>query len=120
MTASSPRPPYSSGMRGAEEAEGLHLLDQRLGILVGVLELGRDGHDVLRTHSRTVSTSSSASAGVDRHGAGRYLQYLHRIRYDTIGVDYTRHRRPDPRVAAQIDRRSVTRRCIVDVGAGGG
>ena len=50
------------------------------------------------------------------------MHYLHRIpaRYDTIGVDCTRHRQPDPRVAAQIHRALGDAARIVDVGAGAG
>jgi ubiquinone/menaquinone biosynthesis C-methylase UbiE len=50
------------------------------------------------------------------------VHYVRRIpaRYDTIGVDYTRHRRPDPRVAAQIHAALGDAARIVDVGAGAG
>lgn len=54
--------------------------------------------------------------------AGWRLGYVRRIsaRYDTIGVDYTRHRRPDPRIAAQIRAALGDARTVVDVGAGAG
>ncbi len=42
------------------------------------------------------------------------------MRYDTIGVDYTRHRRPDPRIAAQIHAALGDAERIVNVGAGAG
>jgi SAM-dependent methyltransferase len=50
------------------------------------------------------------------------VNYLRRIlaRYDTIGVDYTRHRRPDPRIAAQIHAALGDAERILDVGAGAG
>lgn len=41
-------------------------------------------------------------------------------RYDTIGVGYRRHRRPDPRVAAQIHAALGDAERIIDVGAGAG
>ena len=41
-------------------------------------------------------------------------------RYDTIGVGYRRHRRPDPRVAAQIHAALGPAQRIIDVGAGAG
>lgn len=41
-------------------------------------------------------------------------------RYDRIGSVYARHRRPDPRVAAQIDRALGDGTTIVNVGAGTG
>jgi SAM-dependent methyltransferase len=40
--------------------------------------------------------------------------------YDTIGSVYARHRRPDPRVAAQIGRALGEGRSVVNVGAGTG
>jgi SAM-dependent methyltransferase len=40
--------------------------------------------------------------------------------YDAIGRVYARHRRPDPRVAAQVDRALGAARTVVDVGAGTG
>ena len=40
--------------------------------------------------------------------------------YDTIGRVYARHRRPDPRIAAQIARALGSARTVVDVGAGTG
>jgi SAM-dependent methyltransferase len=40
--------------------------------------------------------------------------------YDRLGVGYTRHRRPDPRVAAQIDAALGDARTVVNVGAGAG
>jgi hypothetical protein len=50
------------------------------------------------------------------------VNYLRRIlaRYDTIGVDYTRNRRPDPRIAAQIHAALGDAERILDVGAGAG
>jgi SAM-dependent methyltransferase len=50
------------------------------------------------------------TAGGDRTGPG----------YDTIGSVYARHRRPDPRVAAQIARALGEGRSVVNVGAGTG
>jgi SAM-dependent methyltransferase len=41
-------------------------------------------------------------------------------RYDTIGVGYRRHRRPDPRVATRIHAALGDARHIIDVGAGAG
>ena len=41
-------------------------------------------------------------------------------RYDTIGVGYRRHRRPDPRWAARIDAALGDAERILDVGAGTG
>jgi SAM-dependent methyltransferase len=41
-------------------------------------------------------------------------------RYDTIGVDYRRHRGPDPRVAARITAALGDAERIIDVGAGTG
>jgi hypothetical protein len=41
-------------------------------------------------------------------------------RYDTIGVDYARLRRPDPRIAAAIDTALGDARTILNVGAGAG
>jgi SAM-dependent methyltransferase len=41
-------------------------------------------------------------------------------RYDTIGRTYTRTRRPDPRIAAQIDAALGSARTVVNVGAGAG
>ena len=41
-------------------------------------------------------------------------------RYDRIGTTYSRHRQPDPRVAAQIDRALGDARLVLDVGAGTG
>jgi SAM-dependent methyltransferase len=40
--------------------------------------------------------------------------------YDGIGLVYARHRRPDPRIASQIERALGQARTIVDVGAGTG
>ncbi len=40
--------------------------------------------------------------------------------YDTIGAVYARHRRPDPRVAAQIAQALGEGRSVVNVGAGTG
>lgn len=40
--------------------------------------------------------------------------------YDTIGIDYTRLRRPDPRIAAQIDGALGDARTVLNVGAGAG
>lgn len=40
--------------------------------------------------------------------------------YDGIGRVYARHRRPDPRVAAQLERALGAARTVVDVGAGTG
>jgi SAM-dependent methyltransferase len=41
-------------------------------------------------------------------------------RYDRIGAVYARHRRPDPRLQAQIDRALGDARRVVNVGAGTG
>jgi SAM-dependent methyltransferase len=41
-------------------------------------------------------------------------------RYDVIGVGYRRHRRPDPRVTAQITAALGDARRVIDVGAGTG
>lgn len=41
-------------------------------------------------------------------------------RYDTIGVEYRRHRRPDPRVAARIHAALGDAERILDIGAGTG
>ena len=41
-------------------------------------------------------------------------------RYDTIGVGYREHRRPDPRVAAQITAALGDARTVLNVGAGAG
>jgi len=41
-------------------------------------------------------------------------------RYDTIGVGYRRHRRPDPRVAARIHAALGDAQLIVDIGSGAG
>jgi SAM-dependent methyltransferase len=41
-------------------------------------------------------------------------------RYDTIGVDYAWLRRPDPRIAAQIDAALGSARTVLNVGAGTG
>lgn len=40
--------------------------------------------------------------------------------YDTIGIDYTRLRQPDPRIAAQITRALGPSRTVLNVGAGAG
>ena len=40
--------------------------------------------------------------------------------YDRIGTTYARYRRPDPRIAGQIDAALGTARRVVDVGAGAG
>lgn len=40
--------------------------------------------------------------------------------YDTIGIDYTQLRRPDPRIAAQIERALGQSKTILNVGAGAG
>ena len=40
--------------------------------------------------------------------------------YDEIGVGYTDHRRPDPRIAAQIDAALGDARSVCNVGAGAG
>lgn len=40
--------------------------------------------------------------------------------YDTIGIDYARLRRPDPRIAAQIERALGMARSVINVGAGAG
>jgi SAM-dependent methyltransferase len=40
--------------------------------------------------------------------------------YDRIGTTYTRFRRPDPRIAAAIDRALGDARTVVNVGAGAG
>jgi SAM-dependent methyltransferase len=41
-------------------------------------------------------------------------------RYDVIGRVYARHRRPDPRIAAQIEAALGDARTVLDVGAGTG
>ena len=41
-------------------------------------------------------------------------------RYDTIGRDYSRHRRPDPRIEAQIHAALGDARTVLNVGAGTG
>jgi SAM-dependent methyltransferase len=41
-------------------------------------------------------------------------------RYDAIGRAYARHRRPDPRIAAQVERALGDAARVVDVGAGTG
>ena len=40
--------------------------------------------------------------------------------YDTIGREYVRHRRPDLRIAAQIDAALGNAESVVNVGAGTG
>ncbi len=40
--------------------------------------------------------------------------------YDTIGIDYAQLRKPDPRIAAQIDRALGAARTVLNVGAGAG
>ena len=40
--------------------------------------------------------------------------------YETIGFDYARFRRPDPRISAQINRALGSARTVVNVGAGTG
>jgi SAM-dependent methyltransferase len=40
--------------------------------------------------------------------------------YDTIGIDYARLRRPDPRIAVQIDRALGDARTVLNAGAGAG
>jgi SAM-dependent methyltransferase len=40
--------------------------------------------------------------------------------YDLIGLVYSRHRRPDPRIAAQIEAALGDARTVLDVGAGTG
>jgi SAM-dependent methyltransferase len=40
--------------------------------------------------------------------------------YQTIGFGYSRHRRPDPRIAAQIDQALGSANTVVNVGAGTG
>jgi SAM-dependent methyltransferase len=40
--------------------------------------------------------------------------------YDTIGIDYARHRRPDPRIAAMLAAAIGAARSAVNVGAGAG
>ena len=40
--------------------------------------------------------------------------------YDTIGTSYSKHRRPDPRVAAYIERALGDAQTVVNVGAGTG
>lgn len=40
--------------------------------------------------------------------------------YDTIGVDYANLRKPDPRIAAQIDAALGAARTVLNVGAGAG
>lgn len=41
-------------------------------------------------------------------------------RYDTIGLGYTKQRRPDPRIAATITRALGAARTVVNIGAGAG
>jgi SAM-dependent methyltransferase len=45
---------------------------------------------------------------------------LPRVDYDTHGRTYTRHRRPDPRIAARIRAALGDARTVVNVGAGAG
>ena len=40
--------------------------------------------------------------------------------YDTIGIDYAQLRKPDPRIAAQIERALGAARTVLNVGAGTG
>lgn len=40
--------------------------------------------------------------------------------YDTIGIDYAQLRRPDPRIAAQIEQALGAARTVLNVGAGAG
>lgn len=40
--------------------------------------------------------------------------------YDTIGIDYAQLRKPDPRIAAQINRALGSARTVLNVGAGAG
>jgi len=40
--------------------------------------------------------------------------------YDTIGIDYAQLRKPDPRIAAQIERALGSARTVLNVGAGAG
>ena len=40
--------------------------------------------------------------------------------YDTIGVDYTNLRKPDPRIAAQVDAALGNAQTVLNVGAGAG
>ena len=40
--------------------------------------------------------------------------------YDTIGIDYAQLRKPDPRIAAQIERALGAARMVLNVGAGTG
>ncbi|MGW4640796.1 class I SAM-dependent methyltransferase [Sphaerisporangium sp. NPDC004334] len=40
--------------------------------------------------------------------------------YETIGLGYSRHRRPDPRIAGQIDRALGSAATVINVGAGSG
>ena len=40
--------------------------------------------------------------------------------YDTIGVDYARLRRPDPRIAVQIKAALGAAKTVINVGAGTG
>jgi SAM-dependent methyltransferase len=42
------------------------------------------------------------------------------FRYDTIGTGYARHRRPDPRIAAQIDRALGPAGSVISIGSGTG
>lgn len=42
------------------------------------------------------------------------------VTYDQIGIDYARLRRPDPRIAAQIEAALGSARTILNVGAGAG
>ena len=40
--------------------------------------------------------------------------------YDTVGIDYAQLRKPDPRIAAQIERALGSARTVLNVGAGAG
>ena len=45
---------------------------------------------------------------------------VNRALYDRIGVGYSTRRRPDPRIAARIDRALGQCRSVLNVGAGAG
>ena len=63
------------GDRDAEQAERLHLLDDRVGILVGVLELRRDRDHLARdeaAHGLDQLARGSRDRSVERHAGARY------------------------------------------------
>ena len=66
MSRSRPSPPYSSGIVTPNRPKRLHLLDDGLGVLVGVLELGRDGDDFARDEPADRVDQGFADFRVDR------------------------------------------------------